>query len=274
MGITISRFSRRWEGIRRFEEAMNAVELYKRLPKTNCGKCGLKTCLPFALAVIKGDADLSECPFLPEEEIAEVKSSLKTSDWREELIAKLKEEIANLRLSGIAAGIGGEMRGEALSLKCLGREFLITPEGEISTASRITPWIKILLLHYIRTAGSGELSGTWLSYGELKGGMVKASSFQRECEEPLRELFERDPGKVASVLSKLGAEKCEGLPTESAWRLSLLPKITVVILFWPAEEEFPSRTKILFDSTADRFLDAESLIFLVEGMVKNIEYSP
>ena len=253
---------------------MNAIELYKKLPKTNCGKCGPRTCLPFALAVIKGDADLSECPFLPEEEVAVLKSSLKTSDWREELIATLREEVATLHLSGIAAGIGGQMRDNALSLTCLGREFLISPEGEIRTTSRITPWIKILLLHYIRTAGSGELSGTWVSYGELKGGMVKTSSFHRECEEPLRELFERDQGKVERILSRLGAERCGGFPTEHAWRLSLLPKIPVAILFWPAEEEFPSRTKILFDSTADRFLDAESLIFLVEGMVKNIEYSP
>jgi hypothetical protein len=253
---------------------MNAVELYKRLPKTNCGRCGFKTCLPFALAVFKGDADLADCPLLTGKEIAALKSSFKTSDWREELIAKLREEVTNLSLSGIATGIGGHMRDKALSLQCLGREFLITPEGEISTASRITPWVKILLLHYIRTAGSGELSGTWVSYGELKGGMVKTSSFQRECEEPLRELFERDEDKVEDILSRLGAEKCGGFPTGHAWRLYLLPKIPVVILFWPAEEEFPSRIKILFDSTADRFLDAESLIFLVEGMVKNIEYAP
>jgi len=34
----------------------------------------------------------------------------------------------------------------------------------------------------------------------------------------------------------------------------------------------PSKVKILFDSTADRFLDAESLIFLLEGLVKNVEH--
>lgn len=37
---------------------MNTIELYKRLPKTNCGRCSAKACLPFALSVIKGDADL------------------------------------------------------------------------------------------------------------------------------------------------------------------------------------------------------------------------
>ena len=45
----------------------------------------------------------------------------------------------------------------------------------------------------------------------------------------------------------------------------------VVILYWPADTEFGSKVKILFDSTADKFLDVESIIFLVEGLVYNIE---
>jgi hypothetical protein len=136
---------------------------------------------------------------------------------------------------------------------------------------RITPWIKILLLHYIRTAGKGGLTGKWVSYSELRGGMVKITSFQRDCEEPMRELFETDFEKAASSLSRLGAEKQEGFPTPHAWRLFLLPRIPVVILYWQEEEDFPSRIKILFDSSADRFLDAESIIFLGEGLVKNME---
>lgn len=79
--------------------------------------------------------------------------------------------------------------------------------------------------------------------------------------------------RVVKMLLRLGAEKHGGLPTKNAWQLYLLPKIPVMILVWPSEEKFPSRVKILFDSTTDRFLDAESLILLAEGMVRNIEFS-
>jgi hypothetical protein len=44
-----------------------------------------------------------------------------------------------------------------------------------------------------------------------------------------------------------------------------------MILYWPADSEFASKVKILFDSTADRFLDVESIMFLVEGLVYNLE---
>lgn len=250
---------------------MNPIELYKKLPKKNRGECRQKTCMPFALSVIKGETELSECPHLTQEEIETLKGSITKSDWREELILSLKEEAQNINFKDIAKGIGAELRGDNLIMKCLGREFSISPDGEITTHGHITPWIKILLLHYIRTAGKGELSGKWVSYSELRGGMVKASSFLRDCEEPLKELLERDFAQTEKILIRLGAERREGFPTENAWHLYLLPKLPVTILYWPPEDEFESKAKVIFDSTADRFLDAESIIFLVEGLVKNIE---
>lgn len=250
---------------------MTPVDLYKKLPKKNCGDCRQKTCMPFALAVIKGEARLAECPHLSQEEVTALQSSFTASDWREELIAKLRAEIRNIRLSDIAADLGAELRDGTLFIRCLGREFSITSDGEIATRGHITPWIKILLLHYIRTAGKGALTGKWVSYSELKSGMVKATSFKRECEDPLKELFEKDAGKVAAALARLGAERREDFPTKQAWHLFLLPRISVVILYWPGEDEFNAEVKILFDAVADRYLDAESLIFLLEGLVKNIE---
>jgi hypothetical protein len=250
---------------------MNPLELYKKLPRKNCGKCRNRTCMPFALAVLSGEAELSDCPLLTADELAALKTLVTRSDWREDLILKLSEEVSTIDFAGVAPGLGAEMSGDSLLLNCLGREFVLSPAGEINTQGRMTPWIKILLLHYVRTAGSGPLSGRWTSYAELKGGMVKSSSFLRDCEEPLRERFDRDVAKAAEALSRLGAVKCKDFPTENAWMLNLLPKVPVAVLYWPAEEEFPSKLKILFDSTADRFLDAESLIFLVEGLVRNVE---
>ncbi|HYQ47470.1 MAG TPA: DUF3786 domain-containing protein [Thermodesulfovibrionales bacterium] len=250
---------------------MNAVDLYRNLPKKNCGSCRQKACMPFALSVIKGDAMLSDCPLLTVDEVSDLQGRITTADWREDLIRSLREKMTGADLRQIQRDLGGRMQDNALVMPCLGREFEISPEGEISSRSHITPWTKILLLHYINTHGTADLSGTWVSYSELKSGMVKASSFLRECEDPLKELFDADPGKTAAALEKLGAKHSSEFPTPSAWKLYLLPKVPAVVLYWQEEDEFPSKVKILFDQTADRFLDAESLMFLLEGLVKNIE---
>lgn len=250
---------------------MKALDLYKKLPKKNCGRCSLKACMPFAISVIKGDTPLDECPLLSPEEIDILKPALVSGDWREELILKLSAEITMLNLADIAPGIGAEMQGGDLNLLCFGRKFIVSPEGSIKTEGSMTPWIRILILHYIRTAGKEDLTGRWVSYSELRAGMVKHSSFVRECEEPLLELFRADFEKSSSALTRLGAGRAEGFPTRDAWVLYLLPKVPVAILYWPDDEEFPARLKVLFDSTADQFLDVESIMFLVEGLVKNIE---
>ena len=252
---------------------MNAVELYKRLPKQNCGKCRQKTCMPFAFALLNGETELAECPCLTESEIDELKSSIQKSDWREDLILKLRKEIGGIDFQQVAAGLGVEIKAGNFVVRSLGREFVITPDGGISTHGHITPWIKILLLHYVRTRGQAPLSGKWVSYSDLKGGMVKASSFRRECEEPLRDLLDQDSGKVQEILKRLGAEELDGFAAMNAWQLFLFPKVPVLVLYWPQEDEFDSKVSVLLDSTADHFLDVESLIFLGEGLIKNIEAS-
>jgi hypothetical protein len=250
---------------------MNAVEIYKKLPKKNCGKCRQKTCMPFAFSLLSGDADLSECPELSEDESVELKGFIRKTDWREELISKLRKEVAAISFPEIAAGLGATIREGNLIIRALGREFAVAPDGEITTQGHNTPWMKILLLHYIRTHGQAELSNRWVSYAELKSGMVKALSFRRECEDPLRELLDQDLGPVGDILRRIGAEERSGFATRNAWHIFLLPKLPVLILYWPKEEEFESRVSMLFDSTADQFLDAESLMFLGEGLINNIE---
>ncbi len=213
---------------------MNAVELYRKLPRKQCGECRQKTCMPFALAVVRGEATLSECPYLTGEERGQLSQTLATSDWKEALIAALREEVGGISFRKVAEGIGGELRGDSLALRCLGRECTVSPDGEITSHAHLTPWMKILLLHYIRTAGSGPLSGQWVSFSDLKGGMVKASALERECEMPLRDLFEKNPRAAGVALEALGAEKGDGFATQQAWHLFLLPRIPIVLLYWAA----------------------------------------
>ena len=49
-------------------ERPQVVEVLKRLPKTNCKKCGAPTCMVFATWVVQGAKDESQCPELSEED--------------------------------------------------------------------------------------------------------------------------------------------------------------------------------------------------------------
>src|SRR5512139_2801004 len=108
---------------------MNAVDLYRSLPKKNCGSCRQKACMPFALSVIKGDAMLSDCPLLTADEVSDLQGRITTADWREDLIRSLREKMAGVDLAQIQRDLGGRMLDNMLVMPCLGREFEISPEG-------------------------------------------------------------------------------------------------------------------------------------------------
>lgn len=52
--------------------ALKALDIFKFLPKTNCGKCGHPTCLAFSMQMAAKKADLDDCP----EVTAEAKAAL------------------------------------------------------------------------------------------------------------------------------------------------------------------------------------------------------
>ena len=47
--------------------ALTGIEIFKLLPKTNCGDCGVPTCLAFAMSLAAGKAELSKCPHVSED---------------------------------------------------------------------------------------------------------------------------------------------------------------------------------------------------------------
>jgi hypothetical protein len=249
---------------------MNPLEIYKLLPKTNCGECSSKTCMSFAVQVKVSADRLGECRHIDPEKLSKIEAMVVKGDWREELVKSLAQEASALHFEEIAADLGGSMKGGNLTLRCIGVEYTITPEGTI-TPDRGNAWIKILLLHYVRGGGKGGFTGKWVSFSELRGGLVKASSFAREAEEPLRELFDEDPAAAAETIRRLGGTAVSGYAGAQAWRIDLLPKVRSLVLYRPGDSEFPSSSlNILFDGITGDFLDVESIVFLCEGLTHTL----
>jgi acetyl-CoA decarbonylase/synthase complex subunit gamma len=47
--------------------ALSGLDIFKLLPKTNCGDCGVPTCMAFAMKIAQKKAELSSCPHASEE---------------------------------------------------------------------------------------------------------------------------------------------------------------------------------------------------------------
>jgi acetyl-CoA decarbonylase/synthase, CODH/ACS complex subunit gamma len=47
--------------------ALTGIQIFKLLPKTNCGECGVPTCLAFAMNLAASKAELDACPYVSDE---------------------------------------------------------------------------------------------------------------------------------------------------------------------------------------------------------------
>jgi acetyl-CoA decarbonylase/synthase complex subunit gamma len=47
--------------------ALSGIQIFKMMPKKNCGECGVPTCLAFAMNLAAGKAELEQCPYVSDE---------------------------------------------------------------------------------------------------------------------------------------------------------------------------------------------------------------
>jgi acetyl-CoA decarbonylase/synthase complex subunit gamma len=52
--------------------ALTGIQIFKLLPKTNCGECAVPTCLAFAMNLAAGKAELASCPHISEDAKAQL----------------------------------------------------------------------------------------------------------------------------------------------------------------------------------------------------------
>lgn len=57
--------------------ALTGLDIFKLLPKTNCGECGVPTCMAFAMKLAAKSAELSACPYASEEAQARIGAASK-----------------------------------------------------------------------------------------------------------------------------------------------------------------------------------------------------
>jgi acetyl-CoA decarbonylase/synthase complex subunit gamma len=57
--------------------ALTGLDIFKMLPKTNCGECGIPTCMAFAMKLASKNADLAACPYASDEAKAKIGAASK-----------------------------------------------------------------------------------------------------------------------------------------------------------------------------------------------------
>ena len=257
------------------------MEILKLLDQSNCRQCNEPTCMAFAAQVFKGKKKLSDCPKLDPsvtaqyEEAGEAEESHdrpRTSEEEvEAYVESLKEKVRNMDLPSVAGKLGGVFQNGRLTVKVLGKDFSVYPDGTLSADIHTNPWVSVPVLTYITEGTGKELTGKWLPFRELKGGAAWAGLFHQRCEKPMKQIADNDYDLFVDLLDVFAGRPVEHLDADIARVFYVLPKVAIMVCYWPAEEGFESDLKIYFDEAADKNLNPASINALGSGLGRMFE---
>jgi hypothetical protein len=256
---------------------MTHLEIYRYLAKTNCGRCQLPSCLAFAAAVRAGQKKLSDCPLLDQNTQQELRGRL-TGQPEQELyqfvsyLEELEQRIQGLDLAQLAPRLGGRFQEDAaggrLCLQSLGKEFQIDRQGEVHSECHRIPWVQAPLLAYTVNPQHQEITGHWLNFRDLPGGMERRNLFTSRCEAPLNALANQNPELLHDLAELFLGQPASGFTADLALILHPLPHFPLLLCWQAPEEELASSLTLLFDACCAVNLPSQATFSLCIGLVQ------
>lgn len=280
------------------------VDIYKDLPRTNCGDCGKGSCFAFATAVYLEAFTLEACPHLSDDlrsamgarlQVGRESGEGRRPSSSEQALRSLLVALQDVDLEAQAAKCGGEHRPaatgsassvspppsgpapsqspapptpavESVTIDFLDGRYVVTREGVAAEwGEDPSVWVKILLLIYLTRAGGRLPTASWVSYRDLPNSVSKSASFE-ECSARIARAFGGDRVGLERAVIALGGRPSETGSADLAYVLPVLPRVPVLLLFWDREEEFDARAGFLLDGSVLDYLDLEALLFVGEAL--------
>jgi len=256
--------------------AKNAMEIFSILNKSNCKKCGEKTCLAFAGAVFTGKRRIQECPYLSKDEISRfsVDSAIEGNieDRPEDYIAALIDEVVHLDFPRTAERIGARFYDSVLTVPILGKKFGIRQDGTFDTDLHIIPWVVVPLLEYTLRCKGLPVSGDWVSFREMSGGKEKYALFKKRGEDVLKNLADKYTDFFHDIVHMFSGKRVEKrFESDVSVVLYPLPLVPIMICYWKPEDGLASSLNVFFDKSIDENLGVDSAFSLGTGLAMMFE---
>ena len=257
-------------------EFVNAMEVFKLLDKSNCRKCNEQTCLAFASKVFLGDKLLNQCPVLSREMLEEYqgkqKKKITIKEYRESMLADLKDEIKSFDLKSAAQRVKGDFSKGKLTIRILGKQFSIDLSGNMFSDIHINPWIATPVLAYILHCKGVPLTGKWVPFRELKGGREMNGLFVQRSEKPFKQIADTYTNFFKDLIVIFNGKKIENhYKSDISLVIYPLPKLPLLICYWKPEDGMESDLHMFFDSSADMNANIDIVYGIAAGIVVMFE---
>lgn len=180
---------------------------------------------------------------------------------RERLLKKSPEEIAK------KAGVVFDAEKSVFYIESLDKKLeLAYPTYEFS--EKIGEWHQLVLLHYLDLADGVLPLGEYISFSNMKDGLVRGTKFDHSSTNDLEKILKGiDEEHVKEKCLQLHGRIVDSR-ADLAVEFSFFPNCPVLLNIWFADEEFPATGKLLIEKNADHYLTIEDAVTVGEVILQ------
>lgn len=175
------------------------------------------------------------------------------------------------------SGAKFDSRGQRLEIVYFGNLYVVDMDGGVCRAgdpeAEVSFNDRTLIVQYLCEASGLPPRGTWISFLELPEGSHHYMPFQTDATGPLAQVFGSRTGEFAQAAESLGGRSLT--LGDSSFLIPALPKIPLAVVIWEADEQFPAKSNILFDSVSPAHLTTAALwvlgVELAHKMIRHLD---
>jgi hypothetical protein len=177
--------------------------------------------------------------------------------------ALLKERDLKERAEKAGAGYENNREGEEILISFFSEIYTIHfPQVEFSSPGKksVSLVVRVLFLHHLLHADGNPVTGKWVAYKDIPGGLLYAGVFARRVTEPLVKKY----GKSAKSFCEAGtrfAGEMAGVG-DASFCLQAFSRVPLQYVLWEGDDEFPPSVQLLFDSSIVHYLPLEDVVVL------------
>lgn len=131
-------------------------------------------------------------------------------------------------------------------------------------------YISILILHYLKKKLTGlpSVTGEWISFRQLEGGLGYYPAFKKRVIEPILRKYGFNPKAILESVERFGAKSAQ--VGDVGVLLDVFDGVPVLITLWKGNEEFGPEANVLFDKSIKDIFCTEDIVILAEFLAHNI----
>jgi hypothetical protein len=165
-------------------------------------------------------------------------------------------------LESVAQKLGVEIERKRLKIPLFREVYEVSHEKIVdSSGKKPTHDICVILSKYILLCPDAvPKANDWLSFRSFKDSGPLVNYFTNEVECAIGSYFSGKLNDLKKASDSLrGYSPALEVKCDLAVQFDALPKISVIMLYNDADEEFPAKCSMLFESQAENYLDAECI---------------